>query len=155
MDVQEAEVPEDKMIRTARSRVAPVQADFDEAARTLAAAKQPLIVAGSGIHYAGEGEALCAFSERYSVPVVTPIWDRGSVDQPIESFVGVIGAATGGARLLPDADVIVMAGAVPDYRVGHLQAGVIRDDAQVVYVDHDWLGFAASYEGAGGTSRRD
>jgi acetolactate synthase-1/2/3 large subunit len=155
MDVQEAEVAEDEMIRTTRPSIALARGDLREAVGKLAAAKQPLIVAGSGIHYAGEGQALCEFSERYSVPVVTPIWDRGSIDRPIESFVGVVGAATGGARLLPDADVIVMAGALPDYRVGHLQAGAIRGDAQVVRVDQGWREFAASYEIAGGASHGD
>jgi acetolactate synthase-1/2/3 large subunit len=35
--------------------------------------------------------------------------------------MGVIGAATGGPRLLPDADLVIMMGSRPDYRVGYLQ----------------------------------
>jgi thiamine pyrophosphate-dependent acetolactate synthase large subunit-like protein len=51
--------------------------------------------------------------------------------------MGVIGAASGGLRLLQDADLIIMVGARCDYRVGHLQPPSVRDDAVVVRIDVD------------------
>jgi len=139
MDVQMAEVDRGRLVHP-RPRPASRGAAgcVEEAAEALRRSERPLIVAGSGLYYAGVGEAMLRFSERFQVPVVAPIWDRGTVDRPVDTFMGVIGAATGGPRLLADADSIVMAGALPDYRVGFLQPGAIREDASVVYVEQGW-----------------
>jgi acetolactate synthase-1/2/3 large subunit len=96
----------------------------------LATAERPLIIAGSGVFYAGAGERLVAFAESASIPLVVPIWDRGCIERPSAAFMGVLGAASGGPRLLPDADCIIMAGASNDYRTGYLQS-----DARVVWLD--------------------
>jgi acetolactate synthase-1/2/3 large subunit len=94
-------------------------------------------VAGSGLYYARGEEALAGFVRALSVPVVVPIWDRGSIPRPLEEFMGVLGAASGGPRLLPDADLILMAGAACDYRVGYLQPPAIREDARILRIDAD------------------
>jgi acetolactate synthase-1/2/3 large subunit len=120
---------------------APPQApaeDVLEVAQRLAASGRPLIVAGSGLYYAHAGPAFREFVEQSSIPVVTPIWDRGVIDTPLHAFMGVVGASSGGPRLLADADCIVMAGAVPDYRAGFLAPGAVRDDAVIVYFAHAW-----------------
>src|SRR5262249_2824701 len=69
-------------------------------------------------------------------------------------FMGVIGAASGGPRLLPDADLILLCGAAVDYRLGYLKPPAIRPDAQIVAMEpeqldslefapcRDWLGEA-------------
>src|SRR5260221_683850 len=64
--------------------------DIDAVASALSASERPLIVAGSGVFYAGISEDLTCFSERFSIPVTTPIWDRGSIERPIFTFMGVI-----------------------------------------------------------------
>jgi acetolactate synthase-1/2/3 large subunit len=94
--------------------------------------ESPLIVAGSGVFYAGEGEELMCFSERFSIPMVVPIWDRGCVTRKIDTFMGVIGAASGGPKLLTDADCLILAGATVDYRLGYLHSGPLRPEATVV-----------------------
>jgi acetolactate synthase-1/2/3 large subunit len=53
------------------------------------------------------------------------------------AFMGVVGAATGGPRLLPDADLVLLAGALCDYRVGQLLPPVVRQDATVIRIDAD------------------
>ncbi len=140
MDIQTAEVDESQLVQPVPGGRRPLTEteDPEEIALVLSRARQPLIVAGGGAYYAGDGEALLEFSERYSIPVVAPIWDRGSVDRPSATFLGVIGAATGGPRVLPDADCILMAGAVSDYRVGFLQPPTIRADARVFFREHGW-----------------
>jgi len=82
-------------------------------------AERPLLIAGSGVFHAGRQEALARFCRQCAVPVVVPIWDRGPIDRPIPEFLGVIGAASGGPRLLADADLVLLCGAQPDYRVGY------------------------------------
>lgn len=108
-----------------------------EAARWLGESKQPLLVAGSGVYYARGENALREFSEDQAVPVVVPIWDRGPVPEAMPTWMGVLGAATGGPRLLPDADLIIVAGAACDYRLGYLLPPAIRTDARVIRIDDD------------------
>jgi acetolactate synthase-1/2/3 large subunit len=103
----------------------------------LSQAERPLLLAGTGLYYARGEEALSSFVRTVSLPVVVPIWDRGSIPQPSNEFVGMVGAATGGPRLLEDADLILMLGAACDYRVGYLQPPAIREDARIVRMDVD------------------
>ncbi len=110
---------------------------IEEAARLIQSAKRPVMVAGSGVYYSHGEQTLADFVARQQIPTVIPIWDRGSVTQPIEPFLGVIGAASGGARLLPDADLVIMAGAEFDYRVGQLSPPVVRADATVIRIHAD------------------
>ncbi len=146
MDVQTSEVPRERMIppRKSGAGAAAPCGDPGDVAAALAKAERPLVVAGSGVYYAEEGAALLAFCEEFSIPVVTPIWDRGSIDRPSDVFLGVIGAASGGPRLLPDADVVVLAGAAADYRVGFLQPSALGDDATLVRLDRGWSAMAES-----------
>ena len=112
MDVQRAEPPAMTPARTAPA------AACGESEIDLDGCERPLLVAGSGVFYAGQSEALMQFSERYAIPVVVPIWDRGPIDRLIPTFMGVLGAASGGPELLADADRVFLVGAVADYRTG-------------------------------------
>ncbi len=154
LDIQETEVAEEALVRPAGRPPAgeASQAAVLEAAMTLMESERPLIVAGGGLYYAGEAEAMVRFCEDWRVPVVVPIWDRGTVDRPVDTFMGVIGAATGGPKLLPEADCVVMSGAPADYRVGFLQPGPegIAAEARAVFLDGGWARLSAAYREAGG-----
>ena len=143
MDVAAANVDPDRLMQS-RARSGQVQSDanapaslIDQATRMLAAAERPLLVAGSNLYYARGEEALARFISQQKIPTVVPIWDRGSVSHPHEAFMGVIGAASGGARLLPDADLIILAGAELDYRVGQTQPPAVAGDAKVMRIHSD------------------
>ena len=156
MDVQRAETPADRLVRPKTPASAPLLTDPEPIVEALSASRSPLIVAGSGVWYACEGDELARFSERFSIPVVVPIWDRGSITRRIPTFMGVIGAATGGPRLLPDADCIVLAGAVPDYRLGYLEpVAAIRPDASVLRMDGGWGRLHERYEQRGGAGHAE
>jgi acetolactate synthase I/II/III large subunit len=146
MDIQNTEIDESLLVPPLKFQVAraTVEADVDEVALALAASERPLIVAGSGIFYDGSGLEMLRFCEDRRIPVVTPIWDRGSVDQPSPVFCGVIGAATGGPPYLSEADCIVMAGAEVDYRLGYLRPPAVRGDARLVSFGDKWDELAAS-----------
>ena len=109
----------------------------EEAARRIRSAKRPVLVAGTGVYYSHGEKALAELAVGQAIPVVTPIWDRGSVPEVIDPFLGVIGAASGGARLVPDADLVILAGVEFDYRVGQLSPPVVREDAAVVRIHAD------------------
>ncbi len=114
MDVQREPAPEPPPLPPPRRHPPPPPPE-------LPSAERPLLVAGSGVFYSGQSYAVERFCRRSAVPVVVPIWDRGSIDRPIPEFMGVIGAATGGPRLLADADLVLLCGAAPDYRVKYLE----------------------------------
>ncbi len=124
---------------TVQQRSLAAQEPLQEAAEAIASAQRPVLVAGSGLFYSCGEQALATFAQICSVPVVVPIWDRGSVPNPIPQFMGVVGAVSGGPALLPDADLIVLAGARVDYRLGYLQPPAVRPDARIVRIDADPL----------------
>ena len=143
IDVASAEVDAARVMRSAvqsarvRLTGAGEASVIEEAARLICRAERPVLVAGSGVYYSHGERALAAFAAQQQMPVVVPIWDRGSVPRAIEPFMGVVGAASGGPRLLPDADLIVMAGAEFDYRVGQLSPPVVRRDAVTIRIHAD------------------
>jgi acetolactate synthase-1/2/3 large subunit len=143
MDVQTAEVPEAEVVSaTFRAAVRAADDNVEVAAAALIESERPLVVAGSGVFYSDCARGMLLFCERYHIPVVTPIWDRGCVDGPNSVFLGVVGAATGGPAVLNQADCILMAGAVSDYRVGYLQPPAVRPDARVLFFEKDWNSLA-------------
>lgn len=143
LDIQTAEVDPDHIIRVLEPAAStPVASSgapesIAAAADLLSRAERPLLIAGSGLYYAQGEDALAACARTFSVPVVVPIWDRGSIPHPIDEFMGVIGAATGGPRLLPDADLVLMVGAACDYRVGYLQPPAVGKNARIVRIHAD------------------
>jgi acetolactate synthase-1/2/3 large subunit len=108
-----------------------------EAANLLARAERPLVIAGSGVFYAGAEEALRKLAAAAGIPVVIPIWDRGAVSRPMPEYLGVIGAASGGPAVLADADLLLLVGARVDYRVGYLQPPAVSSRCLVVRIDRD------------------
>jgi len=140
-DILEGQIPDDTTLPPlgAGGHVADCAAAstdaVTEAARMIAEAEQPLVIAGSGVFYADGGQQLLAFAQRIGAPIVTPIWDRGVVNEPHEHFMGVIGAATGEPPLIEQADLIVVAGAAVDYRIRYLDCPPLRKDLKVVRID--------------------
>jgi acetolactate synthase-1/2/3 large subunit len=121
----------------ARPVAAADPAVVQEAARLIGTAERPVLVAGSGAFYARADDVLEEFAAATAMPVVVPIWDRGVVRRPIENFVGFVGAASGGPRLLPDADLILLVGARVDYRIGYAEPPGINENARIVRIDVD------------------
>ncbi len=107
----------------------------EAAAQMLAEANTPLIVAGGGCFYADAGAELLALAEAAGAAVVTPIWDRGVVNEPSDQFMGVIGAASGEPPLLQEADLLIIAGADIDYRLKYMDRPPLREDLKVIRID--------------------
>ena len=123
LDVQRAEVGEaeltkpqapESVLRTAAAQVRPL-------AEALLKAQRPLILAGTEVHRWHEGPDLLAFAQTFHIPVQTPIWDRGFVNQDSPAFLGVAGAATGGPDLLSAADCVISACERSDYRTNYVE----------------------------------
>jgi len=143
LDLQEAPVNVEGVVRSAqRSARLGLRPLGDpglvtEAAKWLGDAQRPLLIAGSGVFYVEGEAALEAFVRNRAMPVVVPIWDRGSVTKPLKEFMGVLGAASGGPALLSDADLVILAGTSFDYRIGYLRPPAVHERAKIVRIHTD------------------
>lgn len=98
-------------------RPVPDAAALAEAARLLAGARQPLIIAGGGIHLSQAQAALADLQERFHLPVATTLMGKGAVDECHALSLGIIGHVMGeGARaeklfdFVRGADVVLLVG---------------------------------------------
>ena len=108
-----------------------------EAVNLLARAERPVLVAGSGVFYANAGEA--APSSGRSCRTTSCHADLGprSGEPSHARIPGVIGAASGGPALLPDADLILLVGSRVDYRLGYLKPPAVKEKVRVIRIDRD------------------
>lgn len=91
---------------------------LEEAARRLATAERPLIVAGGGSVLSGAGVEITALAERFAAPVATTMTGKGAISEQHPLAAGVLGTSTGGLygsgkisnALLADADVVMVLG---------------------------------------------
>ena len=115
MDVQ-AEAAEvvlpDPETREARGRVRPDADAVERAARLLAGAKRPVIVAGGGVISAEATTELHALAERLGAPVVTTWNGKGAIDETHRLAGQTIGdtGSTIGNALASSADVLLSVG---------------------------------------------
>ena len=98
-------------------RVAPDPERISAAAKLLAEAERPLIIAGGGVHASGAVAALTRLQETAALPVATTVMGKGSVAETHPLSVGVVGYFMGtNSRtrhqrdLVTDADVILLVG---------------------------------------------
>ncbi len=82
------------------------------AARRLAAAKRPMIVAGGGVIYSDASAALDAFARRFGIPVTETQAGKGALpwDHPMQ--LGALGSAggTAGNAIAREADLVIAIG---------------------------------------------
>ena len=79
----------------------------DEAARLLAAAERPCVVAGGGAFWSGAGEALRGFAEATGIPVTTTSHSRGLIP---DSHPYCLGGLLHGGVGIALADVVLVVG---------------------------------------------
>jgi acetolactate synthase I/II/III large subunit len=98
-------------------RVVADPAQVAQAAAMLASARNPLVVAGGGVHLSQAHPELAHLQQMASLPVATTTMGKGAVDETHPLSVGVIGyfmgtrsATKGLRRLVSDADVILFVG---------------------------------------------
>jgi len=88
-----------------------------QAAKILARADRPIVIAGGGVHLSHGAAALTALMEQAHLPVATTVMGKGSVDEQHPLAVGVVGYFMGpnGAtryqrKLVTEADVVLLIG---------------------------------------------
>ncbi|MCE2527184.1 MAG: 3D-(3,5/4)-trihydroxycyclohexane-1,2-dione acylhydrolase (decyclizing) [Actinomycetia bacterium] len=102
-------------------RPAPDPRDTSAAAAIIAEARQPLIIAGGGVHYSDAGRELTDFAVRRGIPVVETVAGKSVMEHDHPNYggtVGVIGSASANA-LAAQADVVIAVGTrLQDFTTG-------------------------------------
>jgi acetolactate synthase-1/2/3 large subunit len=145
MDVQadSAEVClPDGQTREARGRSRPDAAEVERAARLLASARRPVIVAGGGVIGADASAELTALAERLGAPVVTTWNGKGAIDETHPLAGQTIGdtGSTIGNTLAASADVILSVGCrFVDWSASSWRAGITFSipPSRLIQVDID------------------
>jgi acetolactate synthase-1/2/3 large subunit len=153
-DVQKAPVGEDDVWADARTGVCPSQrtAPGDDAvaaaARSLRAAKRPLIVCGGGVIIAGAEGELRSLAERLEAPVATSISGKGSIAEDHPLALGVVGSNGGTPEtraVVAEADLVAFVGC----RAGSVTTERWRYPATgtpIVHIDIDPKVIGANYQ---------
>lgn len=122
------------------------------AARMLAEAKAPLVVAGGGVHLSGAADVLALIQEQASLPVATTTMGKGAVDETHPLSLGVIGyfmGPGGVARyqrpLIEGADVILLIGTRTNQN-GTNSWMLLPRSASFIHLDIDGEEIGRNYE---------
>ncbi|MCP4750448.1 MAG: thiamine pyrophosphate-binding protein [Proteobacteria bacterium] len=136
VDIINRKVDEAKVVRPAgyRPEYKPAGSPEGLAAviEMLAEAKKPVIIAGSGAHYADAGTELKAFSELTGVPIFTNTMGRGLLPENDPCHMG---KALGGMASLGSSDLFLVLGARFGLMLYYGKPPLISVEAKVVQVD--------------------
>jgi acetolactate synthase-1/2/3 large subunit len=140
IDVLEQTPSGDRAPRERREppRYAPPSDAVDEAARMLADARRPVVIAGNGAYMAhAEGE-LQRLLERTGLPLFTVDLARGMVSDDHELVFGYADPSLNPvARRISEADVILILGKNLDFRLRYGSAPFFSASAKVIQVEPD------------------
>ena len=124
-------------------RTRPDDTSVSEAARFIARAKSPVVMAGGGVLSSGGAQALADLQERAHLPVFTTNMGKGAVDERHPLSCGVLGSLTGPRslgrytkQLLVEADVILLVGTRTNQN-GTDSWRLIPRTAQLIHIDID------------------
>jgi acetolactate synthase-1/2/3 large subunit len=128
------------------TRVRPSREAIEAAARLLAAARRPVLIAGGGVIISRAWDQVLELAERYDIPVATTMTGRGTIADAHPLSVGVLGSSTGGRygrgrvanRILAEADLAFILGS----RTGQICYSdwtLPKPTAKVVHLDIDPL----------------
>lgn len=142
VDVQQQEVSEDQVTfyqpseyRSTAPGIAP-DGEVKAAIEVLRSAERPLIIVGSAGAYSESGPALEELIETTRVPLMTEGDARGMVSDAHSYCYGFFDSGLNrAARLVRQADVVVLMGRKQDLIVGYAMAPTISADARVIQID--------------------
>ncbi|RWA75240.1 MAG: acetolactate synthase catalytic subunit [Mesorhizobium sp.] len=133
-------------------RTRPGDGAISAAAKLLAQARQPLIMAGGGALTTGAPLALARLQEAVHLPVITTPMGKGAVDETHPLSLGVLGPLTGpgsmgrhSRQLMEEADVILLVGTRTNQN-GTDSWRSIPKSARLIHVDVDPAEIGRNYE---------
>lgn len=122
------------------------------AADALLAAKQPIAIAGGGVHVSGAAEALAALQELAHLPVATTVMGKGAVAETHPLSIGVVGSSMGPnaasrhlRRVVTEADLVLLVGNRTNQN-GTDSWKLYPRNARYIHIDIDGLEIGRNYE---------
>lgn len=133
-------------------RTLPEAERVEAAAAALAGARQPLVIAGGGVHLSDAAEELAALQEAAHLPVATTFMGKGAVAETHPLSLGVVGNTMGlGARthamrpLVEEADVVLLVGNRTNQN-GTDSWSLYPRAARFIHIDPDPIEIGRNYE---------
>lgn len=133
-------------------RVVPPKSRLVAAVELIAQAKQPVVIAGGGVHLSGAHDALARLQEQAHLPVATTMMGKGSVSDLHPLTIGVVGAAMGvnsptryQRELITSADLVVLVGNRTNQN-GTDSYSLYPTGAQYIHIDIDSQEIGRNYE---------
>ncbi|OWU85699.1 acetolactate synthase catalytic subunit [Oceanicola sp. 22II-s10i] len=133
-------------------RSVPDPARIAEAAALLAQAKNPLVIAGGGVHLSQATAALSALQDEAHLPVATTNMGKGAADETHPLTVGVLANALGSHSpfrhqkpLLDEADVVLLIGTRTNQN-GTDSWKLYPPKARFIHLDIDGMEIGRNYE---------
>lgn len=133
-------------------RSGPDPVRVEEAARLLANAERPLVIAGGGVHVSGACAELSALQETAGLPVATTLMGKGTIDETHPLSIGPVGyfmANRSRTAHLQDmvrkADVILLVGNRTNQN-GTDSWSLYPKDAKYIHLDVDAQEIGRNYE---------
>jgi acetolactate synthase I/II/III large subunit len=154
LEAAEAALPiviEESFARYPAFRPEPEDAAVERAARAIAAAKRPVIVAGGGVRLSSAAAEVVALAEKCSIPVATSVNGKGTIAHSHPLHVGVVGSysARCANQVVSEADLVIYIGSHTGDQVTHNWTVPALGTA-VVQIDIDAAEIGRSYAGTVG-----
>jgi acetolactate synthase-1/2/3 large subunit len=152
LEAAEAAFPvsvEEVFTRYPAFRPEPDPAAIDLAARALAAAERPVIVAGGGVRLSSAQSEVVALAEQLSIPVATSVNGKGTLLDSHPLSVGVVGSysARCANQVVSEADLVLYIGSNTGDQVTHTYT-VPPVGTPVIQIDINPAEIGRSYVGA-------
>ncbi|WP_047146692.1 acetolactate synthase catalytic subunit [Aquamicrobium sp. LC103] len=157
-DLLREPAPEPGFVRSASlgrwplDRVRPAEREIARAAKIIAAAKSPVVIAGGGVHGSGAAGQLRRLQEECALPVFTTNMGKGSVDEHHPLSAGVLGSLVGprslgchSVAMVSEADLVVLIGTRTNQN-GTDSWKQIPKGATVIHIDVDPVEIGRTYE---------
>lgn len=133
-------------------RSIPSPTRIEDAARMIASAQRPVIIAGGGVHLSGAADAVARLQEVAHLPVATTMMGKGSVADTHPLSIGVVGAAMGvnsptryQRELITEADLVLLVGNRANQN-GTDSYTLYPSSAQYIHIDIDSQEIGRNYE---------
>lgn len=142
IDIQEQEVQQDeiRIFPSGQYRISSMapasESQIRDAIGVLQGSKRPVVIAGSAAAYTGSGEAITRFIETTKFPIMTEATARGIVSDEHEYSYGFYdNGLNPAAKMLRDADVIVLLGMRQDIIMGYALPPTVSTKSKIVQID--------------------
>ena len=132
-------------------RPEPDNAAIEQAAKAIAAAQRPVIVAGGGVRLSSAASEVVALAEQLSIPVATSVNGKGTIPDSHPLSIGVVGSYSVRCanQIVAEADLVIYIGSNTGDQVTHSWR-VPPAGTPTVQIDIDPAEIGRSYAGAVG-----